>query len=329
MDRSPTRAIARPLAFATAALSLATLLAYGGRWSWFCDLLVNFRTHYALLLAVTGALAAAFRHWRIAGAALIGVALNAWPMVGAVIGAGPPPAADGRPVRVVAFNVNVANADLPAIAKYLRSLDADVVILEELPAENVATVGDLLPSLPHRHLADNQDIWGVVILSRWPLIAPQRATRDGIAFAARADVDLGDRVLRVYGAHLNWPVVPESARIRDAQLAVMGRELAACPHACVVAGDFNVTPWSSHYRDVLAVAGVRDCAAGFGLLPTWSSSLPMPVRIRIDQCVVAGAVSVADVRVGHSVGSDHFATINDLRIGAVAAARVTARRGQE
>jgi endonuclease/exonuclease/phosphatase (EEP) superfamily protein YafD len=87
----------------------------------------------------------------------------------------------------------------------------------------------------------------------------------------------------------------------------------------VVVGDFNVTPWSSHFRDVLEVPGVRDCAAGRGHLTTWPSGLPALLRIRIDQCLAAGAVGVVDVRVGESVGSDHLATVNDLVIGAAPA----------
>jgi endonuclease/exonuclease/phosphatase (EEP) superfamily protein YafD len=115
--------------------------------------------------------------------------------------------------------------------------------------------------------------------------------------------------------HLNWPVMPETAYKRNAQLRLLGRELGDCPQACVAVGDFNTTPWSAHFRDVLKVPGVHDCAAGRGLLHTWSSSLPAPLRIRIDHCLAAGAVGVVDVRVGESVGSDHFSTINELLIG--------------
>ncbi len=132
--------------------------------------------------------------------------------------------------------------------------------------------------------------------------------------AVRADVDLGDRRLRLYGAHLYWPVVPESARVRNAQLAALGRELAECRGPCVVVGDFNVTPWSSHYRDLLENSGVRDCARGQGWLPTWNPGLPAMLGIRIDHCLVAGAIGIEGVRVGESLGSDHFATINDLAI---------------
>jgi endonuclease/exonuclease/phosphatase (EEP) superfamily protein YafD len=229
-------------------------------------------------------------------------------------------------VRVAAFNVHISNEDLAQIAAYVDSLEADVVVLNELsPIEKAARLADLLPRLPHRYLAERDGLWGVVILSRWTLIAPQPAIRDGVPFAARADIDLGDRTFRLYGAHLDWPLIPALARVRNAQLRALGGELAQCPHACVAVGDFNVTPWSSHFRDVVRKPGVRDCAAGRGFLTTWSSRLPAVLRARIDHCLVAGAASVSDVRVGASAGSDHFATINDLSIGVPARQTTRAR----
>jgi len=307
--------IARPLAFATGAVCLGTLLAYGGRWAWVCELLVNFRTHFAGLLALTLIAALALRSWPIAGVAFLGFALNAWPMYNAFFGTGAPAVFNARALRVAAFNVNIANDDMPAVAAYLESQAVDVAVLEEMSPLNADRLAGLMPRLPHRYLAVHEGVWGVVILSRWPLIAPQPLTSGGRPFAARMDVDLGDRKLRLIGAHLNWPVLPESERVRNVQLQALGGELAACAHACVVVGDFNVTPWSSHFRDVLKLDGVHDCAAGRGLLTTWSSGLPAPLRIRIDQCLVAGTVSVAGVGVGESVGSDHFSTINDLLVG--------------
>ena len=44
----------------------STLLACGGRWLWPCELLVNFRTQYALALGLALVVAASTRHWRVA-----------------------------------------------------------------------------------------------------------------------------------------------------------------------------------------------------------------------------------------------------------------------
>jgi len=253
-----------------------------------------------LIMAVTS------RLWRIAGVAVLAIGFNVWPMYGAFFGTATPPPPNARAVRVAEFNVNIANDNLAGIAAYLESLQADVVVLEELSPSKADQLAALLPRLPHRYLAEPDNVWGVVILSRWPLLAPQAARQNGQQFAARADVDLGDRKFRLYGSHLKWPVLPTTADVRNAQLQALGRELAECRTACVAVGDFNVTPWSSHFRDVLQGAGVRDCAAGRGLLTTWSSGLPAMLRIRIDQCLVAGAVSVSGVRVGASLGRPYL-----------------------
>jgi endonuclease/exonuclease/phosphatase (EEP) superfamily protein YafD len=293
----------------------ATLIAYGGRWSWFADLLVNFRTHYLLALIVALVVAVVGRHWRIASAAIAGLALNGWPVYGAYTAKESSPISDARPVRIASFNMHITNDNLREALDYLDAMSVDIAVLQETSPSNVDRLQGLDLRLPHRYLAFEDGIWGVVILSRWPLAGAQPATREGVTFAARVDVDLGDRQLRLYGAHLNWPVMPDTARIRNAQLRELGLALSECPHACVAVGDFNVTPWSSHFRGVLENPRVRNCAAGRGLLPTWSSDLPAVLRIRIDHCLFAGAVAVANVRVGKSMGSDHFATINDLLIG--------------
>ncbi len=128
--------VARPLAFYTGVVCVATLLAFAGRWSWFCDLLVNFRTHYALLLSVAFAAAAVSRSWRVAGVAAVGLALNLWPMYDAFAGSRSSPVAGARSVRLVSFNVHVANGDMARVAAYLESLQADIVVFQEMTRTN-------------------------------------------------------------------------------------------------------------------------------------------------------------------------------------------------
>ena len=305
--------VARLLVFVTAAAGIATLLAYGGRWSWFCELLVNFRTHYAMALGVALIVAAIMRRWRIGSVAALALVLNLWPMSRVYFGV-TPPAPQARAVRVVAFNVNIGNDDMARVARYLESLSPDVVILEELPRENADRLFALLPTLPHRFHVVDLSAGGLAIVSRTPMSDAAIVRREGLAIAARADVDLGDRRLRVHGIHLYWPLVPASALFRDAQLRALARELRDCVGACMAAGDFNTTPWSSHFRDLLAESGFQDCAQGQGWAPTWPAGLPAPLRIRIDQCLAGPGVSVVRVAVGRSAGSDHLATINDLAV---------------
>ena len=81
----------------------------------------------------------------------------------------------------------------------------------------------------------------------------------------------------------------------------------------IVAGDFNVTPWSQHFHTALARSGLNDCAAGHGLAPSWPSQFP-PLGIRIDHCWASQHWRSTDVRLGPSLGSDHLPLIADLEL---------------
>jgi len=117
----------------------------------------------------------------------------------------------------------------------------------------------------------------------------------------------------VTAVHLLWPLTPMAAGQRNRQMAALGAALAGCRGSCVTVGDFNVTRWSPHFQQLLRDSRMRDCARGLFVPQTWPS-WPVPLRIRIDQCLVNGGAEVAGVATGPDLGSDHLPTINDLRI---------------
>ena len=66
----------------------------------------------------------------------MGLALNLWPMHDAFAGSRSPPVAGARSVRLVSFNVHVANGDMARVAAYLESLQADIVVFQEMTRAN-------------------------------------------------------------------------------------------------------------------------------------------------------------------------------------------------
>lgn len=78
-------------------------------------------------------------------------------------------------------------------------------------------------------------------------------------------------------------------------------------------GDFNITPWSPHFRAFIEASGLSDCAIGHGLDPTWPSQL-LALGIRIDHCFKSPHWRTLDARVGPSVDSDHRPMLVDLQL---------------
>jgi endonuclease/exonuclease/phosphatase (EEP) superfamily protein YafD len=106
----------------------------------------------------------------------------------------------------------------------------------------------------------------------------------------------------------------EDSQERNHQLDHIGTTVKGVAGPVIVAGDFNVTPWSPHFRDLLATTGLRDAGAGQGWIPTWPIRLG-PAGIPIDHILIRGQVAVAGLRRGPDIGSDHYPLVADLRVG--------------
>lgn len=301
-------------AIAVTILLSATLLSVAARVWWVCDLFTHFRPQLALGCLLTCLAGSGLRARALAWMSSAGLALNVLLMAPVIWPSSPVTLADGRPVRVVSFNVAFFNRDFAALGPFLESLHADVVALQEMPPERLPALLASLPSYPHRFVDANRDQYGVVLVSRWPLLAG-RSMELGVPGrpAARVSVEFPDARLDLTAVHLVWPIGAEVSRQRNVQMVALARVARACQGACVIVGDFNVTRWSPRFQDLLLESRLRDCAQGVFAPTTWPS-WPLPLRIRIDQCLANGAVAVDGLAAGPAAGSDHLSTINDLRI---------------
>lgn len=157
-------------------------------------------------------------------------------------------------IRALSWNVHgfvgrSGKRDHHAVMSAVRSLDADVVALQEIDersreSSDEATFITLREAFS-RHSAEARTIrspdgdYGHVLMSRWPMHDTHRIdlTVSGreprMALSSRVDTPDGE--IRVLAAHLGL-----SARERQRQLATIARHLqSADSAAAIVLGDFN------------------------------------------------------------------------------------------
>lgn len=298
---------------------LGFLLGFAGRWAWPLELLANFRLQYAALLGVAALTLVLVRRPRMAGFACGGALLTTVSIIG-YTGWHPQPAqASAGEFRFVTFNVFYANEDFARIGEYLERIDADVIALQELNATQARQLVTHLPSYPHAYLSAAHR-YGAVIFSRWPIEKGEtlELIPDG-AQVARVVIDWRSGPVTVMGTHLHWPLSPDSARQRNAELDALANLAMSTPGPLLVGGDFNITPWSPYFRDAVERAGLQDCARGRGLIATWPTLLPA-FGIRIDHCLASSDWRVVGVHTGPALGSDHYPAVNDLELRRRAAA---------
>jgi len=300
-----------PAMLLTWALWVAFALGYFGLHGWVFDVFANFRVQYMVLFALCVVVLTIVRRRKTALVALGGVVLTTATMAPYFqeLPALTEPAAK---FRLLTFNVWNRNGELERALEFLQRSDADVLILQEVNLARLDVLAQRLAAYPHRA---SVPMWGqgVAVFSRWPLrtdliAGPAKTTR-----IARATLDWDGVPLTVFGVHLSWPLGGRNAAMRAAELEVLANATRNVAGPVLLAGDFNLTPWSRHHERFTRASGLIDCAIGQGLAPTWPSQA-WPARIRIDLCFASPHWRVREMYIGPGFGSDHLPVIIDLEL---------------
>jgi endonuclease/exonuclease/phosphatase (EEP) superfamily protein YafD len=164
------------------------------------------------------------------------------------------PKAVSGSLRVVTFNLWGRNHHLEEAAKYLAYIDADAVVLEEVRQPlGPRLLGALSDRYPHR-IGDT----GIVILSKYPIVADGRVDREGyspwISLMVRwVRLDVNGTQVELAGIHLARPFYPE---LQQRDILTLTQFVRSRPGPLIVAGDFNMAPWTDKLKTFTRATGL-------------------------------------------------------------------------
>ncbi|MCB9682513.1 MAG: endonuclease/exonuclease/phosphatase family protein [Alphaproteobacteria bacterium] len=264
--------------------------------TWLAELAIPWTPHAGVLALVAAAIAWPRQRWVAAALAVVGMLQVS--VVGSRLG-GRHPVADGAPTLSLAvLNVHADNRDVADVVDWLFTTNPDVVVLVELTPAFAQAAHTLHERWPFAAVAAKDGFWGTGIWSKQPLT--DLGPVDGVRAWAVQLVD-GPRIVAV---HL---MPPESARgvvARGEGVTALARYTARADVPTLVAGDLNLTPWSPHFRRLLAQGDLVDLGDGTGPAATWPSALG-PLGIPIDHVLGTPGIGTVERVVGPDVGSDH------------------------
>lgn len=216
--------------------------------------------------------------------------------------------AEGTRIRLLIANVEYSNRDSRDLIAMLASVEPDVVLLAETGAWWEAQLAPLERSLPHVVRQPQEDSWGMLLYSRFPLLQPQVRflVEDHIpSISAQIRLPSGDRV-QFYGVHPPPPRPGDDTGERDTELMHVAREIRAQRRPAILAGDLNDVAWSRTTRRLQQSAQLLDPRVGRGLFSTFNANLPAGFRWPLDHVFVTGGFSLCGLKRMDDIGSDHF-----------------------
>ena len=220
-------------------------------------------------------------------------------------------------MRLVTANLLCSNPDIGRAAAEIADEDADVVVLQEVTPEVLATLraSPLWTAYPHRRAAERPGFHGAATLSRWPILGHALLDVAGTPML-RTDIATAHGPVRVINVHTVAPLTRAHARRWVQQVERLQALADADATPVILAGDFNATGDHAPFRRLLT-GGLRDAsdAVGSGAGSTWPAGhRVLPPLLRLDHVVTSADVEVGALSRVPTTGSDHARLVADLGI---------------
>mgnify|MGYP001176948552 CR=1 FL=1 len=307
--------LAEAAAFLGVLCTVASLL---DRNVWFLEYGTHFKPQLAACFLLYAGLEWAMRRHCHALASLAVAAVNALPVLLLVLpvsGAkGHTPAQSSAHVRILQANILTCNTNAPALVALIAKEAPDVVVLQEPDAWWLRQLAPLTNSYPVSATLPRDDNFGSAIYCKSNALSADifRLNDPEGAPCSHARIAVGGKTLTVVGTHTLAPYTEAMWKGRNSFTLGLAKTLRKVNGPLVVTGDFNNTPWSSHFHEFLKTSGLLDSDQGRGFQPTWPASAFPLARLPLDHCFHSGDVRILSKRLGPDIGSDHLPLIIDV-----------------
>jgi endonuclease/exonuclease/phosphatase (EEP) superfamily protein YafD len=234
-----------------------------------------------------------------------------WPRQGLSIdGAG-----SERSVRLVVVNVLMTNREIDGLGTTLDETDPDLVLALETDSWWVERLSEMLPGHPFRVLHPLDNTYGMALFSRLELLHPEVRflLQPGIpSIRSRVRLPSGEDILFI-GVHPEPPSPSEadSSLPRDAELVLIGREVAREAKPVIVAGDLNDVAWSHTSRLFRRLSRLVDPRVGRGFYNSFHAECRW-MRWPLDHVFYSADFLLRDLLRLPGFGSDHFPILIEL-----------------
>ncbi|MFA5855683.1 MAG: endonuclease/exonuclease/phosphatase family protein [Candidatus Gracilibacteria bacterium] len=185
---------------------------------------------------------------------------------------------------VLSSNFYYQNQNTKALLTLAKKENPTILVIHEASEIWRPLLPEIQKTYPYSYLTQETGVDGILIASRTTgtFTKIPLSTSFGLLFTP----ENGPEVLAVHPfAPLN-AMLAKGRNEQFADLATFAKKLAANNKPLIVIGDFNCTPFSPYFKDLLNSSGLIDTRIGEGILPSWHSGFS-PFKIPIDHALVS------------------------------------------
>jgi len=282
------------------ALLTAQIAVFLARTHWFLELF----THYPHYYAITATLLIPFLTWKRMWKSTIIIALILsinLATISPYLESKSPDLTQTPNISILASNFLYKNTEFGEFSELIDKEDPDIFIIHEASTLWQKDPKSQYQDYPYQEGTEERGIHGIFLASKIP------GTYREIPLGSHTGLEFQPETydFKILAVHPEAPITAAYAEERNAQFADITTYTQNSSTPVIIIGDFNCTPFSPHFQDLLATTLLRDARLGFGFIPTWHAHNPL-FRIPIDHALVSPEIDVLDFRTTQKITSDHW-----------------------
>jgi endonuclease/exonuclease/phosphatase (EEP) superfamily protein YafD len=303
------------LKLAAALLLTMQIAVFFAKTWWFFELF----THYPHYFAITGTLLIPFLTWKqmwktaIIMTAIIAINLaiiSPYLEKSVHVHTSQPENLGPAPnLTILASNFYYKNTEYAEFASLITSEAPDIFIIHEATQAWHQEITPFQESYPYVQITQDTGINGIVLASSLPGTFQEIPLGSNVGLEFKPE----NLDLKILAVHPEAPITPSFAKERDAQFQDIITYSQESLVPIIVMGDFNCTPFSPHFQDLLTKATLKDARLGFGFIPTWHAHNPI-FQIPIDHALVSHEIDVINFRTTEEITADHRPILAEIAL---------------
>lgn len=319
LDRKDLLKSIKRLIYGVAGIAtIATVCGCAGRWWWVLELLDHPRPQYCLLLLPALLLGGVWRQrWSLIW--IIPLLLNLGLLAPLFLPTSPAATPDSNAtLHLLTITLDREHPEQAGQAiAYINAQSADLVWLIEVTPSSLAQLKtdlshyQIVAAEPRENshgsaLLLNQQSTAAIAIQRTQIIHLPTYSERPMLEAILTWTGHSIALLSFQTTRPQNATTSEFQQIELAAGAAWSRQQLQQGRQVVMIGDFNTTPWSGRFRQLLQDSQLFNSQQGFGWQPTWNAHWFPLLRIAIDHCLLSRSFTVQNRRIGTEVGSDHL-----------------------
>ena len=259
-------------------LATFTLLSFMGGYWWGFDRLADGRLQL-LACAVLGFVVLLITHLffknglRWIWFAVLLIAVNAQPVISFSLSRASFENSEksNETLRLMSLNVLTSNRQHQAVIEEIRHHSPDIVLLLEIDDRWMKALSTLQSDYPHHIAYSKHDNFGLLLLSKHPFVKKRVALwgQHQLPYVQAAFLSKSGKPFHLVGTHAFPPMTKEKHWENHHQIEFHLERLDQMDQAAILLGDFNKTPWSHSYRQLVGATSFKNAASGWIPFSTW------------------------------------------------------------